>query len=106
VQAAARQDVRGEHHIQLALLEGRLRVEGHAGLKVHFNLRPLLTEILQRRGQPLNTAMTFDGDAKGSLLRLMARLQRLGYLRQHLVRQLQQDFTLRGKAQRLAFTYE
>jgi len=33
-------------------------------------------------------------------------LQRAANLRQHLVRQLQQDLALRRKAQRLAFTYE
>jgi len=74
VQAAARQNVRGHHQIQLALNKGRLRVKGHAGVKVHLHLRPLLAEVLKRGGQPLNTAVTLNGNAQFSLLRLMAGL--------------------------------
>jgi len=37
---------------------------------------------------------------------LIAGLQRLLYLRQYLLRQIQHDLTLRRKAQRLAFTHE
>jgi len=106
VQTAARQNVRGHHQIQLALYEGRLRVKSHAGVKVHLHLRPLLTEVLKRGGQPLNTAVTLNGDAQFTLLRLMAGLQRAGDLRQHLIGQLQQDLPLRRKAQRLTLTHK
>jgi len=63
VQAAARQNVGGEHHIQLALLQSGLRIEGNAGFEIHLHLRPALAEILKRGGQPLNTAMALNGDA-------------------------------------------
>ncbi len=95
VQAAARQNIGRHHQIQLALLQGRLRVEGHAGFEVHLHLRPTLAEVLQRRRQPLNTAVALNGDAQRGLLRLVAGLQRLLDLRQHLLRQLQQDLALR-----------
>jgi len=98
VQAAARQNIRGHDQIQLALLERRLRVKGHAGFKVHFHLRPSLAEVLKRGGQPLDTAVALNGDAQPGLLWLMAGLQRAGDLRQHLIRQLQQDLTLRREA--------
>jgi len=88
VQAAARQNVRGHHQIQLALHQGGLRIKGHAGFKVHLHLRPPLAEVLKRGGQPLNTAVTLDGDAQPGLLRLMTGLQRAGDLRQHLIGQL------------------
>jgi len=106
VQTAARQNVRGHHQVQLTLHQGRLRIKGHTGFKVHFHLRPLLAEILKRRGQPLNTAVTLNGDTQSGLLRLMAGLQCAGDLRQHLIGQLQQDLPLRCKAQRLALTHE
>jgi len=106
VQTAARHNVGRQHQIQLALLQRGLRVKGHAGGKVHLHLRPLLAEVLKRRGQPLNTAMALNGDAQFGLLRLIARLQRAGNLRQHLIRQLQQNFALRRKAQRLTLTHE
>jgi len=48
VQTAARQNVRRHHQIQLALLERWLWVERHAGFKVHFHLRPSLTEVFKR----------------------------------------------------------
>jgi len=98
VQATARQNIRGHDQIQLTLLEGGLRIKGHPGFKVHLHLRPTLAEVLKRGGQPLDTAVTLDGDAQSGLLRLMAGLQRAGDLRQHLIRQLQQDLTLRRKA--------
>jgi len=50
--------------------------------------------------------VTLNGDAQGGLLRLVAGLQRAGNLRQHLVRQLKQNFALRRKAQRLALTHK
>ncbi|AKL06981.1 hypothetical protein AB184_17735 [Klebsiella oxytoca] len=50
--------------------------------------------------------MAFDGDTQTSLLRLIAILQGAADLRQHLVGQLEQDFTLRRKAQRLTFTHK
>jgi len=106
VQTAARQNIGSQHQIQLALLERRLRVKGHARFKVHLYLRPVLTEILKRGRQPLNTAMTFNCDAQPCLLRLIAGLQGAGDLRQHLIRQLQQNLALRRKAQRLALTHE
>ncbi|CQU30173.1 Uncharacterised protein [Salmonella enterica subsp. enterica serovar Typhi] len=106
MQPAARQNIRRHHQIQLALLQGRLRIKSDAGCEIHFYLRPACTEVFQRRGQPLNTAMTFNSDAQTSLLRFVARLQRTADLRQHLVCQLQQNFPLRRKAQRLAFTHE
>jgi len=62
VQTAARQNIRGHHQIQLALLKRWLRIERHAGFEIHLHLRPFRTEILKRRGQPLNAAMTFNGD--------------------------------------------
>jgi len=40
------------------------------------------------------------------LLRLIAGLQRAANLRQHLIGQLQQNFPLRRKTQRLAFTHK
>jgi len=98
VQTAARQDVRGHHQIQLALLQRGLRVERDAGFKVHLHLRPLLAEVLKRGGQPLNTAVALNGDTQFGLLRFVTRLQRAGDLRQHLIRQLKQNFTLRRKA--------
>jgi len=106
VQAAARQDVGRHHQIQLALLERGLRVERHAGFKVHLHLRPLLAKVLKRGGQPLNTAVALNGDPQFGLLRLVTRLQRAGDLRQYLIRQLKKNFTLRRKAQRLALTHK
>jgi len=106
VQAAARQDIGGHHQIQLALLQARLRVEDHPGLKVHLYMRPAGAETLQRRSEPLNTAMAFDGDTQPGLLRLIAILQGAADLRQDLIGQLQQDLSLRRKAQRLTFTYK
>jgi len=50
--------------------------------------------------------VTLNGDAQGGLLRLVAGLQRAGNLRQHLVRQLKQNFALRRKAQRLALAHK
>jgi len=50
--------------------------------------------------------MTLNRDAQTGLLRLIARLQRAAYLRQHLGCQLQQDLALRREAQRLALTHE
>jgi hypothetical protein len=88
VQAAAWKDVGRHHQVQFALLERGLRVEGDAGFKVHLYLRPLLAEVLKRGRQPLNAAMTLNGDTQFGLLRLVARLQRAGNLRQHLIRQL------------------
>jgi hypothetical protein len=77
VQAAARQDIGGHHQIQLALLQRRLRVEGHAGMEVHLHMRPAGAEILQRRRQPLNTAVAFDSERSrvccGSLQSCRAR---------------------------------
>jgi len=61
-------------------------------------------EILKRRRQPLDTAMAFNGDTKRGLMRLVTGLQRTANLRQHLIGKLQQDFPLRRKAQRLAFS--
>jgi len=106
VQAAARQDVRGHDQIQLALLQRRLRVKGHAGFEVHLHLRPLLTEVLKRGGQPLNTAVALNGDTQLGLLRFVTRLQRAGDLRQYLIRQLKKNFTLRRKTQGLALTHK
>jgi len=63
VQAAARQNVGGEHYIQLALLQSGLRIEGDARFEIHLHLRPALAKILKRGGQPLNTAMALNGDA-------------------------------------------
>jgi len=106
VQTAARQDVGGQHHVQFALLQRGLRIEGHAGFKVHLHLRPFCTENLQRRRQPLNATVAFDGNTQRRLLRLVAVLKRPADLRQHLIRQLQQDLALRRKAQRLTFTHK
>jgi len=74
VQAAARQNVGGHHQIQLTLLQRGLRVERHTGFKIHLHLRPLLAEVLKRRGQPLNTAVALNGDAQFCLLRLVTGL--------------------------------
>jgi len=106
VQAAARQDVRRQHQIQFVLLQRRLRIKRHARFEIHLHLRPAGAERLQRRSQPLNTAMTLNRDAQTGLLRFIARLQRAAYLRQHLGCQLQQDLALRREAQRLALTHE
>jgi len=106
VQAATRQDIGGHDQVQLALLQGGLRVKGHAGLKIHFDVRPAGAETLQCRGQPLYAAMTLDSDAQTGLLRLVAVLQRAADLRQHLVCQLEQDLPLRGETQRLTFTHK
>jgi len=48
VQATARQNIRGHHQIQFTLLKSGLRIKSDARFKVHFNLRPILTEVLQR----------------------------------------------------------
>lgn len=64
-------------------------------------MRPAGAETLQRRREPLNTAMAFDGDTQPGLLRLIAILQGAADLRQDLIGQLQQDLSLRRKAQRL-----
>jgi hypothetical protein len=50
--------------------------------------------------------VTLNGDAQFRLLRFIARLQRGGDLRQYLVGKLEQNFTLRRKAQRLTLTHE
>jgi len=50
--------------------------------------------------------MTLNRDAQFCLLRLVAGLQCTGNLRQHLIRQLQQNLTLRSKAQRLTLTHK
>jgi len=50
--------------------------------------------------------MTLDGNSQGGLLWLVAGLKRPADLRQYLTRQLQQNFTLRCKAQRLALTHK
>ena len=47
-----------------------------------------------------------DGDAQRGLVRFVAGLQRLLDLRQHLLRQLQQDLALGGEAQGLALAHE
>jgi len=106
VQTAARQNVGGHDQIQLALLQRRLRIKRDAGFEIHLHLRPVLAKVLKRRCQPLNTAMALNSDAQRGLLRLIAGLQRAANLRQHLIRQLQQNFTLRRKAQRLAFPHK
>jgi hypothetical protein len=49
--------------------------------------------------------VAFNRDAQPGLLRFVAGLQRATDLRQHLIGQLQ-DFSLRRKAQRLAFTHK
>jgi len=88
VQTAARQNIGGQHHVQFPLLQRGLRIEGHAGFKIHLHLRPFRTEIFQRRGQPLNAAVAFNGNAQCRLLRLVAVLKRPADLRQYLIRQL------------------
>jgi len=88
------------------MLQRGLRVEGDAGFKVHLHLRPLLAEVLKRRGQPLNTAVTLNSDTQFSLLRLVAGLEGAGDLRQDLISQLKQDLPLRRKAQGLTFTHK
>jgi len=50
--------------------------------------------------------VTLNGDTQRGLLRLIAGLQCAGNLWQHLVGKLQQNFTLRRKAQRLALTHK
>jgi len=65
-----------------------------------------MPEILQRRGEPLNTAVALNGDAQPRLLRFVAGLYRPADLRQHLFRQLKQDLPLRRKAQRLTLTHK
>jgi hypothetical protein len=50
--------------------------------------------------------VAFDGDTQPGLLRLIAILQGAADLRQDLIGQLQQDLSLRRKAQRLTFTYK
>ncbi|KZT49129.1 hypothetical protein A6A30_07120 [Klebsiella michiganensis] len=50
--------------------------------------------------------MAFDSDAQPGLLRLVAILQGAADLRQHLICQLEQDLSLRRKAQRLAFAHK
>jgi hypothetical protein len=92
VQATARQNVRGHHQIQLALLERGLRVEGNARFEIHLHMRPLGAKTFQRRRQPLNTAMAFNRDTQVGLLWFIAGLQCAADLRQHLIGQLQQDF--------------
>jgi len=98
VQATARQNVRGHHQIQLALLERGLWVEGNARFEIHLDMRPLGAKTFQRRRQPLNTAMAFNRDTQVGLLWFIAGLQCATDLRQHLIGQLQQDFPLRRKA--------
>jgi len=98
VQTAARQDIGGHHQIQFALLQRRLRVEGHSGMEVDLHVRPAGAEILQRRRQPLNTAVTFDSQAQPGLLWFVTVLQGASDLRQHLIGQLQQNFPLRREA--------
>ena len=88
MQPAARQDVRGQHQIQLTLLQGWLRIERHAGFEIHHHLREIGAEVVQRRRQPLNTAVAFDGDAQRGLMRFVTGLQRLLDLRQYLLCQL------------------
>jgi len=74
VQATARQDVGGQHNIQLALLKGWLWVERHAGFEIHLYLRPDCAEVLQRGRQPLNAAVALNGDTQSRLLRFIAGL--------------------------------
>jgi len=50
--------------------------------------------------------MALNGNTQFGLLRLVTGLQRAGDLRQYLICQLQQNFTLRRKAQRLALTHK
>jgi len=50
--------------------------------------------------------MAFNGNAQARLLGFVAGLQCAGDLWQHLVCQLQQDLTLRRKAQGLTFTHK
>lgn len=57
-----------------------------------------------RASATLDTAIS--GNAQARLLRFIAGLQCLANLRQHLICQLQQDFSLRCKAKRLAFTHK
>jgi len=106
VQPTARQNIGGHDQIELALLQCGLGIKGHAGFEIHLHLRPVLAEVLQRRGQPLDTAMTLNGDAQRGLLWFIAGLQCTADLRQHLVRQLQQDLPLWGKTQRLTFSHK
>jgi len=54
----------------------------------------------------LDAAVTFDSQPKRGLMRFEAILQRLLHLRQDLLGQLQQNFALRSKTQRLAFAYK
>ncbi len=74
--------------------------------EVHHHLRETLAEVVQRRRQPLNAAVAFDGDAQRGLMRLVAGLQRLLDLREDLLRQLQQDLALGSEAQGLALAHE
>jgi len=64
VQTAARQNIGGQHDIQLALLQRRLRVKRHAGFEIHHHMRPVLVEVIQRGRQPLNTAVALNRDAQ------------------------------------------
>jgi len=104
MQPAARQNIRCQNDIQLSLLQRRLWIKRNAGFKVHLHLRPVLAEILQRRRQPLNTAVALNCNAQPGLVRLIAGLQGTANLWQHLFRQLQQDLPLRRKAKWLTFT--
>lgn len=88
VQAAARQNIGGHHQIQFTLLQRRLWVEGDAGMEVDLHMWPAGAEILQRRRQPLNTAVTFDSQPQPGLLWFVTVLQGTSDLRQHLVGQL------------------
>ncbi|MCB8849332.1 hypothetical protein KPC190_04516 [Klebsiella pneumoniae] len=88
VQAAARQNIGGHHQIQFTLLQRRLWVEGDAGMEVDLHMWPAGAEILQRRRQPLNTAVTFDSQPQPGLLWFVTVLQGASDLRQHLVGQL------------------
>jgi len=106
VQTAARQDVGGQHHVQLALLQRGLRIKRHAGFEIHLHLRPLRPENLKRGRQPLNATVALNRDAKRGLLRFITGRKCTRHLRQHLIGQLQQNFSLRREAQRLALTHK
>ncbi len=57
-------------------------------MEVDLHMWPAGAEILQRRRQPLNTAVTFDSQPQPGLLWFVTVLQGASDLRQHLVGQL------------------
>ncbi|BEH97389.1 hypothetical protein STA22820_01170 [Edwardsiella ictaluri] len=74
VQRAARQNIRGQHQIQLPLLQRGLGIEGNAGAKIERHLGKQGLKLRQGWRQPLNTAVTLNGQTQRLLRRYLACL--------------------------------